>query len=97
MLINIYFSIRFIKPSKLTSNFSKEIINNIKSNNIIKRSYIRKKLIKLLINNFITNHQDIYKHNLINLEKILKYKIIFTIKIRYKYIHQNKFPLLSKN
>ena len=87
ILVNIYFSIKSIKLFKFTNIFFKEIINNIKSNNIVEESCVKKKLIKLLINNFIINYQDIYKHNLINLEKILRYKITFTIKVKYKYIY----------
>ena len=85
--VNIYSSIKFAKLFKFTNISSKEIINNIKSDNIIEKLYIKKKLVKLLINNFIIDYQNIYKYNLINSKKILKYKTTFTIKIKYKYIH----------
>ena len=56
MPVNIYSFIGFTRLSKFINISSKEIINNIKFNNIIKGLYIKKKLVKLLINNFIINH-----------------------------------------
>lgn len=53
MPANIYFFAKSIRLSKFTNIFSKKIIDNIRSNNIIKELYIKKKSAKLLVNNFI--------------------------------------------
>ena len=95
--VSIYFSAGSDGLSKPSNIFSKEILGDITSDNIIEGLYVKKKSAKLLVNNFIATHQDTYEYNLINLEQILGYRAAFAVGTRYKYIYWDELSPSPKN